>query len=106
MSGIKLILLFSHICIVYVVGDEVGRINQKSLLQDRNAPETSENSSESSKAGRTNCYTTKTTCRRTKKWHFNHLVGRCETDTSSFCGGTDNTFGNFKECQEKLSNMR
>uniref|UniRef100_A0A0K8RNQ0 Putative salivary kunitz domain protein n=1 Tax=Ixodes ricinus TaxID=34613 RepID=A0A0K8RNQ0_IXORI len=101
MSGIKLILLFSHICIVYVVGDDVGRINQKPLLQDRNAPEISENSSESSKAGTTQCITTKTTCpRRTTKWHFNHLVGRCETDTSSFCGGKDNTFSNFEECQQ------
>uniref|UniRef100_A0A6B0V058 Putative kunitz n=1 Tax=Ixodes ricinus TaxID=34613 RepID=A0A6B0V058_IXORI len=102
MSGIKLILLFCHICIVYVVGDDVRRINQKPLLQDRNAPEISENSSESSKAGTTKCITTKTTCPgRKTKWHFNHLVGRCERDTSSFCGGKENTFENFKECQAK-----
>uniref|UniRef100_A0A6B0V168 Putative kunitz n=1 Tax=Ixodes ricinus TaxID=34613 RepID=A0A6B0V168_IXORI len=101
MSGIKLILLFSHICIVYVVGDDVRRINQKPLLQDRNAPEISENSSESSKVGTTECNTTTTTCpRRPKKWHFNGLVGRCETDTPSFCGGKENTFEDFKQCQE------
>uniref|UniRef100_A0A6B0V2G2 Putative kunitz n=1 Tax=Ixodes ricinus TaxID=34613 RepID=A0A6B0V2G2_IXORI len=106
MSGIKLILLFSHICIVYVVGDDVRRINQKPLLQDRNAPKISENSSESSKAGTTKCITTKTTCPgRKTKWHFNHLVGRCETDTSSFCGGTENTFVSFKECQEKCEEV-
>nr|AAT92212.1 ixolaris-2 [Ixodes pacificus] len=102
MSGIKLILLFSHISIVYVVGDDVGGINQKPILQERNKPGIPENSDVSSKEGTTQCITTKTTCpSRTTKWHFNHLVGRCETSTSSFCGGTDNTFENFKKCQEK-----
>ncbi|CAN8009278.1 unnamed protein product [Ixodes pacificus] len=102
MSGIKLILLFSHISIVYVVGDDVGGINQKPFLQDRNERGITENSDVSSKAGTIKCNTTTTTCpRRPKKWHFNDLVGRCETDTPSFCGGKENTFENFKECQEK-----
>uniref|UniRef100_V5H9U3 BPTI/Kunitz inhibitor domain-containing protein n=1 Tax=Ixodes ricinus TaxID=34613 RepID=V5H9U3_IXORI len=102
MSGIKLILLFSHICIVYAVGDDVGGIDQKPILQEKNEPGIPENRGASSKAGTTKCNTTKTTCPpRPTKWHFNGLVGRCERDTRSFCGGTENTFVNFKECQEK-----
>uniref|UniRef100_A0A6B0V1D5 Putative kunitz n=1 Tax=Ixodes ricinus TaxID=34613 RepID=A0A6B0V1D5_IXORI len=103
MSGIKLILLFCHICIVYVVGDDVrSRISQKSILQDRNDQGMAENSDVSSQEGRTKCNATKTACpRRPTKWHFNLLVGRCERDTSSFCGGKENTFENFKECQAK-----
>uniref|UniRef100_A0A0K8R8H3 Putative salivary kunitz domain protein n=1 Tax=Ixodes ricinus TaxID=34613 RepID=A0A0K8R8H3_IXORI len=77
MSGIKLILLFSHICIVYVVGNDVGRISQKSILQDRNDPGMAEEIDVSSQEGRTKCNATKTACpRRPTKWHFNALVGR------------------------------
>ncbi|CAN7999238.1 unnamed protein product, partial [Ixodes pacificus] len=48
----------------------------------------------------TKCYATKTSCpRRSKNWHFNGVVRRCETSTPSFCGGTKNTFSNFNECQ-------
>uniref|UniRef100_A0A6B0V1A6 Putative kunitz n=1 Tax=Ixodes ricinus TaxID=34613 RepID=A0A6B0V1A6_IXORI len=103
MSGIKLILLFCHICIVYVVGDDVrSRISQKSILQDRNDQGMAENSDVSSQVGTTKCNATKTTCPpRPTKWHFNGLVGRCETDTRSFCGGTENTFANFRECQKE-----
>uniref|UniRef100_A0A0K8RKS7 Putative salivary kunitz domain protein n=1 Tax=Ixodes ricinus TaxID=34613 RepID=A0A0K8RKS7_IXORI len=71
MSGIKLILLFSHICIVYVVGDDVGRINQKSILQERNGENIPESSDVNSRMLKTNCNTTKTSCpRRSKKWTF------------------------------------
>uniref|UniRef100_A0A147BFL9 Putative salivary kunitz domain protein n=1 Tax=Ixodes ricinus TaxID=34613 RepID=A0A147BFL9_IXORI len=100
MSGIKLIFLLSHICIVYGVGDGVGRINQKSILQERNGENIPESSDVNSRMLKTKCHTTKTSCpRRSKKWHFNVLVGRCETSTPMFCGGAENRFSDFKECQ-------
>ncbi|XP_040065777.1 boophilin-G2-like [Ixodes scapularis] len=70
MSGIKLILLLFHICIVYGV-----------------------------EATKCNLMTTSCT-RRQKDWHFNNLIGRCERSTSSFCGGKDNTFSTFQDCQQ------
>ncbi|KAM7284643.1 BPTI/Kunitz domain-containing protein 5-like [Ixodes scapularis] len=100
MSSIKLIFLLSHICIVYGVGDCASRISQQSIPQERNEENITENSDVNSKVWTTKCYTTKTSCpRRSKNWHFNGLVGRCETSTPSFCGGTKNAFSNFKECQ-------
>ncbi|XP_040077036.1 boophilin-G2 [Ixodes scapularis] len=70
MSGIKLILLLFHICMVYGV-----------------------------EATQCNLMTTSCT-RRQKDWHFNHLIGRCERSTSSFCGGKGNTFSKFEQCQQ------
>uniref|UniRef100_A0A0K8R9Z9 Putative salivary kunitz domain protein n=1 Tax=Ixodes ricinus TaxID=34613 RepID=A0A0K8R9Z9_IXORI len=49
----------------------------------------------------TKCNSTQTSCRRHKNdWHFNGLIGRCERSTPSFCGGKDNTFSEFKNCQQ------
>uniref|UniRef100_V5H9T3 Secreted protein n=1 Tax=Ixodes ricinus TaxID=34613 RepID=V5H9T3_IXORI len=104
MSGIKLILLFCHICIVYVVGDDVGGIDQKPILQEKNEPGIPENRGVCGKAGATECNATTTACpRRPTKWHFNVLVGRCETVTSSFCGGKENAFERFQSNAKRIA---
>uniref|UniRef100_A0A0K8RAA8 Putative salivary kunitz domain protein n=1 Tax=Ixodes ricinus TaxID=34613 RepID=A0A0K8RAA8_IXORI len=69
MSGIKLILVLFHICIVY--GAETTQCNST----------------------KTSCP------RHKNDWHFNDLIGRCERSTQSFCGGKGNTFSEFEECQ-------
>nr|AAY66763.1 putative secreted cysteine and threonine rich salivary protein [Ixodes scapularis] len=76
MSGIELILLLFHISIVY--GAEA-----------------------------TQCNSTKVSCPRLKEeWHFNGLIGRCERSTRSFCGGNDNKFSTFEECQRICENQQ